>query len=272
MACALVPRMRVSWVVRSLSDGLELLPRHDVDAGRRGLGAEHVAGAHAEGARVVQHGDVLDALLLEEVEQAGHDLDVVHGGLEHPRAVLHRLHQAGGARHAHERHLGALDGGNDGQADIAPVAVADDHVHLVLLDEALGGEHGLGRLAGRVVERELDRRPPMPPFLLASSTKSSTERFIRSPRKAAGPGVGEDAADPQGSPWAGASPGPRWRRRRRRRCVNCRRVIMRSPFLGCRAGASLEWISHSLALAAPKAAPAAGRTGGTAAEGRPARP
>ena len=31
------------------------------------------------------------------------------------------------------------------------------------------------------------RRPPMPPFLLASSTKSSTERFIRSPRKAAGP-------------------------------------------------------------------------------------
>ena len=45
---------------------------------------------------------------------------------------------------------------DEGQADVAAVAVADDHVDLVLLDEPLGREHGLRRLAAGVVEEELD--------------------------------------------------------------------------------------------------------------------
>src|SRR5690242_3359101 len=60
--------------------GADLLVDH-VDAGGRGLGPQLIARAHPEGPAVVQHRDVLDAALLEEVEQAGHHLHVVHGGL-----------------------------------------------------------------------------------------------------------------------------------------------------------------------------------------------
>ena len=126
--------------------GAELLVGH-VDARGGRLRAELIARAHPEGAGVVQHRHVLDVPLLEEVEEPRDDLGVVHGGLEHPRAVLHRLDERRGAGHAHERHLGALNARDQGQADVAPVAVADDHVDLVLLDEALGREHGLRRLA-----------------------------------------------------------------------------------------------------------------------------
>jgi hypothetical protein len=80
----------------------------------------------------------------------------------------------------------ALDAGNQGQADVAPVAVADDHVDLVLLDEALGGEHGLGGLAARVVEREVDA-PAAEPALLVGLLDEELDGPSCSRREGRGP-------------------------------------------------------------------------------------
>src|SRR6185503_9583394 len=174
--------------------GAELLVDH-VDAGGGGLGLQLIARAHPEGAGVVQHRHVLDAALLEEVEQPGHHLHVVDGGLEHPRPLLHRLHQGGGAGDAHQRDLGALHARHEREADVAAVAVAHDGLDAVLLDEALGRQHRLGGLAPRVVEGELDA-PAVEPALLVGLLHEELHRALHAvAQEGGGAGVGEDRAE-----------------------------------------------------------------------------
>src|SRR6185503_21392253 len=88
---------------------------------------------------------------------------------------------------------------DQGQADVAPVAVADDHVDLVLLDEALGREHGLRRLAARVVQRQLDATAADAALLVGLLDEELDRALHPVAQEGRRPGVGKDAADPDGA-------------------------------------------------------------------------